>query len=581
MQHRNFNVLKSVEFKIILIAVFLRLLGITSPYISDESMWSETAKYMHQGNFDPMILDMATNTVVPPNIGIPHPPLGITLYFINTALFGVTPMGMRLVPLIFGIGVLCVTYLLSKRMYDRRTAILTLVLLAFSFYPVWSSLYIDIDGSILLFFITSSIYCYFRFHESKSDRVLWLRLSAISFGLGLLVKYTAMLILPVMLLAEFFHTYKGRITNLRKIAEIARPLTGIFLIGMIIWSVFPIGSYLTGRWGAFIDTLSYGADTLLSDKISTQTHTLSGISISLAKNIFFILQYATPLIPILAFLSLKNRTGKEKILFSWIAIFLIFYTFLVPGGGKVRYLMVIIPPLYIMAARGFLNIADMKKRETISVVLMSVAFLGIIAALNMYGTMKTFNTHNLSIQTVIDNGFLWYSALGSSVFAIHIHSFIFVVTLSGLLFALSFRQSYFRNAILAILALSMAFNGFILSESFNQTVGPNYKETLPIIATDYNTTKGPIYGINQFKNTLNLYFDGERIEYSEPILERDAAGNLSWSKPKMKGKIIVVDVEQIDNPLYIASTGKYLSENCRLEKTYYSNNYPFGYIYDC
>ena len=582
MQYRISDFLKSVEFKIILIAVFLRLFGVTSPYISDESMLSETVRYMHMGNFDPMVLDPATNTVIPPNIGIPHPPMGILLYFLGTAIFGVIPLGMRLTPLLLGIGVMCMTYFLSKRLYGRKTAILTLALMAFSFYSVWGSLYIDYDGAILSFFVTSAIYSYVRFRDDGENNAFWLRLSAIFLGLALLTKYSALMVIPVILLAELLYAVKERNFGIRKIAASAYPAIGILFVGAIIFSIFPILSFLSGRWGSFLYTFSYGGNTLFTDTVQSQFHTLSAIAMSFAKDMVFILQYATPLIPILVLLSFRNRSGREAILYSWISVFLIFYTLLVPGGGKVRYLMILIPPLYILAARGLLAFPAIGKKTAIYAALLSVAFLGIIFALNTYGSMKTFNTHNLGMQTVIDNGFFWYGGHGSSVFAIHIQSFIFVVALSALLFAASFKKSYFLNALLAILALSIAFNGFILFQSFHPTVGPDYRATLEAIAADYKDTEGPIYGITQFRNALNIYFGGERVGYTGLLLNRDAAGNFNWSMPDMKGsKVIVIDAELMDNPMFIEPVGRFLSKNCTLEKKYYSNNYPFGYVYNC
>jgi|GEM_PF-1904935 len=207
----------------------------------------------------------------------------------------------------------------------------------------------------------------------------------------------------------------------------------------------------------------------------------------------------------------------------------------------------------------------MTKKDAHYVISLSAAFIAAITALNMYGSLKTFNFQSPSLGTVVDNGLLWYSGHASAPFAIHVQSFIFVAALSAVLFAATLRKNYFTKAIFLLFALNIAFNAFILFQSIYPTAGPQYEKTLKTIAADFRDSNEPLYAASQFRNSPNVYFGDERTDYYEP---------------GKKGKLILIDLQLLDSPGFL-KTGAYIESNCGLEKTYFSNNYPFAYVYDC
>lgn len=547
------EILNSPIFKIILIALFIRLLGISYPYISEEA--TQIPKFTLHDLLYSSHYPNSTNPI------IIHPPLATLLYLGSTQLFGISVASMRIVPVIFGLGVIWLCYLFSKKLYDGRTAIIASLLLAISFYPVWSSLYIDLDGSILLFFVTATLYSYFRYRTLKQDKKS-LYFASLFFGLALLTKYPAIFIIPIILLAESNAIIREGRISLRSIIAIIQPILKIIFLGLIIFSIFPVTAILANNQATFLNTLSHGADNVYTSNFQAHKY-ISSLIISLAKNVFFIVQYATPLVLIVAVMAFKNRKPEESLLLSWIAVFFVAYIVLAIEGGKVRYLAILIPPLYVLSAKRISDIlSDFKRSDMKLIIYLSLIFLAIIIALNMYGSIELFGLQNMNLRTIIDNGFLWYSGRGSASFMIHIHSFIFVVAASAILFAASFKQKYFKNAMLLLIALNITFSSFILFQSFYPTVGPQYEKTLQNLALNYTNSTEPLYGLGLFPGALNIYF-GDSI-----------VGDYA---PGKEGKVIMINLQLFEDTQY----KKYIMDNCALKATYISNNYPSAYVYNC
>ncbi|MCD6591270.1 MAG: glycosyltransferase family 39 protein, partial [Candidatus Aenigmarchaeota archaeon] len=216
---------------ILIIGLVIRVLGINSMPFFDEISWIFAVETSMVGGIGEYV-----------NF-IPHPPLAFVLYYIFASLIGLNFIAFHLMPLMIGLSTILVTYYLAKSLYDRETAILSAFLMSVTFYCVWMSLFIDMDGNILT--LLSILVLYFFNKFAKTGEKKYLMMTGCLFGLSVLSKYSAFLLLPSLILYDFFvHRFK----NLKSIALIA-------FIGSCVFSVFPMLSFVSGSPQIFTKTL--------------------------------------------------------------------------------------------------------------------------------------------------------------------------------------------------------------------------------------------------------------------------------------------------------------------------------------
>jgi 4-amino-4-deoxy-L-arabinose transferase-like glycosyltransferase len=113
----------------------------------------------------------------------------------SMALLGENLFALRLVNVLFGVATVAITYAWVYRAFDRRTALLTAVLLAISFWPIASSRQ-ALRAGMLPFFVTAAIYFFwqiFTTHQSQNThyalRTTHHRLPITAFALSLAITF--------------------------------------------------------------------------------------------------------------------------------------------------------------------------------------------------------------------------------------------------------------------------------------------------------------------------------------------------------------------------------------------------------
>lgn len=129
-------------------------------------------------------------------LGPQHPPLVPLLYGAVTAVAGSHLKLLRLVDLAFGCGTVLVAYLITERLYERRTALVAGLLLLAS--PLFQRIATAATNDMpLTFLFCLAVLLGLRLARDDAGRTaLLLGLVA---GCGLLVKYTMVLVFPVLL----------------------------------------------------------------------------------------------------------------------------------------------------------------------------------------------------------------------------------------------------------------------------------------------------------------------------------------------------------------------------------------------
>lgn len=520
---------------IVLLAIVIRLPGIGAAPFFDEVTW---AYYINE------FLTFSANS----SNFIPHPPLAIILYSLFVTIFGFSVISLRLFPLFIGILTLVVTYYFAKSLYGRKVAVLSAFLLSFIFYHVWMSLFIDVDGNLLTLFSLITLYSFHRFEKTTKKK--WVFFAGISLGIALLSKYPAGLLIPILFLYDLIY---NKLRNLKPVLLIA-------IIGIAVFSFFPLFSFAMDSPNIFFDTLKWGAEG--AGRMDS-SNILSSYLLSVSRLVIFMFQYGTPilcLIPMYLFLFRKHQR-MDYILLFYIAFMLVFFTFVTTGGPKVRYIMPVVPALAILASRT-INVI-FKRFEKNEVIIFFAFFLVsvlLIVLFNSYGVQEAFNSRNLQFNLLLQNSVFWYSGFASTPFAIHVHSLIFIITISIMLFLLSLK--FGRKLIIIILSISIAFNFFVLAQSFYPSYGPNFSDTMHEMV-DYEIDKVDCDKYATEKS-FEFYMDGaEFLDYT--------------SRYSVKGCIYSVDVQG-----FVSSQGfgEYVRD-CETLKVFNSNGFDFGFIHYC
>lgn len=124
-----------------------------------------------------------------------HPPLGKIFIMLGIAVFGMNPLGWRIVGALFGIGMVPILYAFGKRLFkNSEYALLVAVLFAFDFmhYTQTRIATIDVYGVFFIILMFYYMYQYFRmnFYTDGLKKTLKpLALGGLFFGLGAASKW--------------------------------------------------------------------------------------------------------------------------------------------------------------------------------------------------------------------------------------------------------------------------------------------------------------------------------------------------------------------------------------------------------
>ncbi|MFN3599137.1 MAG: glycosyltransferase family 39 protein [Aquificaceae bacterium] len=130
------------------------------------------------------------------------PPMVAYLNFITRELLGVSPLAVRITPILLSFLLSLFTYLFVKRVFDQRTALIVSTLPQLTIGFAINSLLMTTDSPFIFFWSVSLMLMYFAFEKNAPK--LWLLVGFFA-GLSFLSKYPAVFLLPLALLYGFFY----------------------------------------------------------------------------------------------------------------------------------------------------------------------------------------------------------------------------------------------------------------------------------------------------------------------------------------------------------------------------------------
>jgi len=134
---------------------------------------------------------------------------------LSFSLFGESEGVARLSSAFFGFSLLVVVFLFCRRVYDQRTAILAMLIVATTPLYIAFSRFVIFDMT-LAFFVSSAIFACFLAEESgEKQRIRWYLIGALSAGIATLIKGPVGFIVPTLVITVF-NGLEGRLGVMKR-----------------------------------------------------------------------------------------------------------------------------------------------------------------------------------------------------------------------------------------------------------------------------------------------------------------------------------------------------------------------------
>jgi 4-amino-4-deoxy-L-arabinose transferase-like glycosyltransferase len=305
---------------VLLLHLALRIPGLSQPYHQDEYKWAQIV------------------AVGSPTAGtIPHPPLSELIYTITDRVFG--NGHLRMMPFLFSILNLGLIFLVARKRYGDKTALIAAGLFSVSFYSILASLMVDTDGQILPCLFLLGLLAYDRFLDSQERKYKWswFSLFIAAMALGMLTKLSFIIPVAVFVLDAAYRERKR--INKKVLAYGLGAAAGLAVVCLLLLLnahyVFPKFNF---SW-FFSYTQRF---FILGGRNWFQT------LIQLLKS----LMYASPLLLALLCLASREILAKTRIFWLHLGATFMFYIVLFDFsvGALDRYLQAFVIPLCMISA---------------------------------------------------------------------------------------------------------------------------------------------------------------------------------------------------------------------------------------
>lgn len=496
-----------------------------------------------------------------------HPPVSIMAHSFASWLLGGFSWVSKLLVLLVGCANLTLTYLVSKKLLGQKPAFFAAGLMGLGAYPTLAALQIDIDGSFLLFGYLLTTLFFLNYEEKKEKK--WLLFSGLGLGLCILTKYPGIFILPILAL---YHLVKNN-----KFWETVKVSLALMLIGLALFSIFPLVSYLTGS-SFFTDTINHFTRYTVAGR--------TNISLLLMQYLLSIIWMGPLFIGLLA-LSLTKPKKANLLPYLWISVIFLAYTFLNKDNFKPieRYFTLMVAPLAIIGG-SYLSKLKLTKMQWVAVAGGTIIFAMLFGLLNLSGAFVPFYPKTSFFERAVSGVWNFYLPISGSSgpigffmnFRILAISFISMTILVPRIMILKKKQRsmLLPTLLILFLSISLAYNLFLTQEFLFSTTSPSVdKISKQIIGyADTNELKEPVY---IFRNkALRYYF---RDEFQPVILDFDIEKNATLVDDVISnsGTIILVDFPKLnEDSLFWKRVMK-----CNHLAEFSDKGVKMGYILDC
>ena len=288
-----------------------------------------------------------------------YPPLYDSITSVFFQAFGASVVSARLVPAMFSVLSLWAVFELAYSMYNGKTALFSAVLLGIMPGYFWLSSIAMIETMLLFFFMVSLLF-FFRWLQTKQNRILVF--SGLALGLGVLTKYQ-ILVAGVIMIVSILFLARGWLK--RALTRFTLLIIAAVLV-VIPWIVIAYQIYATKIFSQWLYALQIGNPerSLYSDRYPSP--------------IFYLIEIVWPykdvhpisiLLYVIGFLGLGllvwRHSKGDKFVLIWFVSILVFFSFI--ENKEWRYVLPLFPALAIATSAVILlfygKIANIRKRN--------------------------------------------------------------------------------------------------------------------------------------------------------------------------------------------------------------------------
>jgi 4-amino-4-deoxy-L-arabinose transferase-like glycosyltransferase len=283
-----------------------------------------------------------------------YPPLFDVLVFISYKVFGIGLFAARLPAVCFSGLALWAVFELAYYLYNGKVALLSAVILGIMPGVFWLSGYAMLE-TVLMFFVTVALLCFYRWIVTRRDRMLLF--VGLALGLGFLAKYQMLVVGVVMLLGIVLFAQKSLMAAFRRfsLAIVAAVLV------VLPWILVAYNVYRNEMLSQWFYAMAVGNPER------------SVYSTRFPIPIFYFIEVVWPYShfhPIsvfvytlclagLVFMFLRHRCA-DKFVLLWFVVIFVFFT--VISNREWRYVVSLFPALAISAAVAILAFGGVLRR---------------------------------------------------------------------------------------------------------------------------------------------------------------------------------------------------------------------------
>ncbi|MBS0359023.1 MAG: glycosyltransferase family 39 protein [Proteobacteria bacterium] len=329
----RFDLIWLTAFLGILFFLFLGSYPLFSP---DEGRYSEVAREM-----------LATGNFITPHVNgvvfLDKPILFYWLQAFSIKLFGLNEWAIRLWPALFGIFGCLLTYLAGRKLYDRRTGLLSALILASAPLYFGAAHYANLDLEVAVL-ISAALFCsLMAFHsESKRETSILFILAYVFAGFATLTKGMMGIVFPMMIIGSWI-----LITNRWRMILHMRLFSGLLVFLLITLPWFLLVQKETPQFFHFFFITQQASRFLTADTFNNKTHLwfyLPIVLLGFFPWVFFLCQAFLQKLKMV--FGAFRTSSVELFLLLW--IFLIFIFFSIPGSKIPGYILPIFPPIALL-----------------------------------------------------------------------------------------------------------------------------------------------------------------------------------------------------------------------------------------
>ena len=319
----------------LLVALSALVAGVGGPYAFYQLGWPDET-YVYAASIfvaDHGVVEFFDQYLQIPWLGKQHPPLVPLIYGLALKWFGVHLVIARWVSLLLGLGSLLLTYAIGRILYDRKLGLVSAILLLSMpfFFRIGATALTDMP---VTFFSLLALFFFFRLLQAPKLNLAFL--AGLCLGLGLLCRYTAVLLYVVFffcyVMEDSFHKMKLHLTL---IVVVSASILFLWLSyawhqGILITQMETLFPYVR-----YVTSVPTGRKWLVSVVLFRLP---SGLG-----------PYLLPLLLLGGWRLLQRRSNEDRFILAWVGGIFLPLLLTLPSP---RYFLPAFPALAIVLAQG-------------------------------------------------------------------------------------------------------------------------------------------------------------------------------------------------------------------------------------